>query len=55
MLLLPAPRLPKDASRAVNRVAQLKIEDVSPESLSQLLNFPRMRVDKFAIEQQGDE
>ena len=55
MLLLPAPRLPKDASRAVNRVAQLKIEDVSPESLSQLLNFPGMRVDKFAIEQQGDE
>ncbi|MFQ5631868.1 MAG: transposase family protein [bacterium] len=53
MLLLPAPRFAKDASRAVNRVNNLEIQDVTSASLSQLLDLHGIRVEKFAIEEQA--
>lgn len=54
MLLLAAPSEPigKDAARAVNRVEDLDIQEVTAETLSELLDLPGMRVTHFAIEEQ---
>ena len=54
MLFLPVPRFQKDASRAVHRITGLKMQNVTLESLSHLLNLPGMRIDQFAIEQQEE-
>ena len=52
MLLLDAPQknVVNDASRAVNYVADLDIKVVTPETLTELLGLPGMRVVEFAIE-----
>lgn len=53
MLLLPAPseRVARDAARAVRRVAQLDVQEVTVETLSELLGLPGMKVTRFAIEE----
>lgn len=56
MLLLPAPSkiVVKDAARAVKRVAQLDVQEVTAETLSKLLGLPGMKVTHFAIEEPGE-
>lgn len=56
LLLSPPPEVVvKDAARPVGRVDSLNIQEVTTETLSNLLSLPGMRVTRFAIEQQGDE
>jgi len=57
MLLLDAPKkkIVNDASRATSRVADLDIKAVTPETLTDLLGLPGMRVVEFAIEEQDEQ
>lgn len=52
MKLLSAPKksFRKDVSQATERVCELDIQDVSPETLTELLGLSGMRVDRIAIE-----
>ncbi len=54
---LPAPRkkLPKDAARAVRRTDSLHMQEVTKETLSELLGLPGMRVIRYAIEEENQE
>ena len=54
MLLLDAPkkRIVNDAARAKDRVVDLDIKAVTPETLTELLSLPGMRVEGFAVEEQ---
>lgn len=52
MLLLGAPKIPHDASRAVNRAAGLDVRAVTSETLTELLDLPGMRVVGYAMEEQ---
>ena len=54
MLLLDAPkkRIVNDAARAKDRVVDLDIKAVTPETLTELLGLPGMRVERFAVEEQ---
>lgn len=54
MLLLAAPSEPigKDAARAVKRVDNLDVQEVTAETLSELLGLPGMKVTRLAIEEQ---
>ena len=54
MLLLDVPkkRIVNDAARAKNRIEDLDIKAVTPETLTELLGLPGMRVKSFAIEEQ---
>ena len=45
----------KDAASAVHRVENLDIQKVTPDSLTELLGIPTMRVTHFAIESEGEE
>ena len=49
---LPAPRkkIAQDAARAVRRTRELALQQVSAETLSELLALPGMRVTHFALE-----
>lgn len=51
----PTPIVVKDAARAVRRVEGLTVQDVTVETLTELLDLPGMRVARFAIETQGGE
>ncbi len=52
MLLLTAPKkkIINDVSQAVNRVADLEVRVVTPETLTNLLGLSGMRVERLAIE-----
>jgi transposase len=54
---LPAPKkkLPKDAARAVKRTDNLNLQEVTAETLSDLLDLPDMRVIRYAIEEENQE
>lgn len=54
---LPAPRkkLPKDAARAVRRTDSLHLQEVTEDTLSELLGLPGMRVIRYAIEEENQE
>lgn len=56
MLLLPAPSetVVKDAARAVKRVDSLDVQEVTAETLSELLSLPGMKVTRLAVEEQGE-
>lgn len=54
-MMLSAPKIEKDAARAVKRVDNLPIQEVTSESLTELLSLPFMQVTHFAIETQDDE
>jgi transposase len=54
-MMLSAPKIEKDAARAVKRVDNLPIKEVASESLTQLLSLPCMQVTHFAIETKDDE
>jgi hypothetical protein len=51
----PTPVVVKDAARAVRRVESLTVQDVTVETLTELLGLPGMRVTRFAIETQCGE
>jgi len=57
MLLLDVPKkkIVNDASRATSRVAGLDIKAVTPETLTDLLGLPGMRVVQFAVEGQDEQ
>ena len=57
MLLLEAPKkkVVNDVSGAVNRVADLHIESVTVETLTELLGLAGMRVEHIAIEDQDGQ
>ena len=50
MKLLPAPPIPKDASRAAKRIHASQFQPVTQESLNTLLNLPGIRVTHFSME-----
>jgi transposase len=50
MKSLPAPPIPKDASRAAKRIHSSQFEPVTQDSLNILLNLPGIRVTHFTIE-----
>jgi hypothetical protein len=50
MKSLPAPPIPKDASRAAKRIHSSQFEPVTQDSLNTLLNLPGIRVTQFSIE-----
>jgi len=54
VLLLDAPkkRIVNDAARAKDRVVDLDIKAVTPETLTELRGLPGMRVEGFAVEEQ---
>ncbi len=54
---LPAPRkkTPKDAARAVKRTGSLSLQEVTPNTLSELLGLPGMYVIRYAIEEENQE
>lgn len=51
----PPKKIPKDAARAVKRVANLSTQVVTATTLSDLLGLPGMRVTRFAIEAESQE
>ncbi len=57
MLLLDAPkkRIVNDAARAKDRVVDLDIKAVTPETLTELLGLPGMQVVGFAVEDQDGQ
>ena len=57
MLLLVAPKkkIINDASRTTSRVADLDVKAVTPETLTDLLGLPGMRVVRFAVEDQDKQ
>lgn len=57
MLLLDAPkkRIVNDAARAKDRVVDLDIKAVTPETLTELLGLSGMRVVGFAVEDQDGQ
>ena len=55
LMLSAAKTVVKDAARAVKRVSGLTIQEVTAESLTELLDLPGMKVTHFAIETQGRE
>lgn len=57
MLLLDVPkkRIVNDAARAKDRIEDLDIKAVTPETLTELLGLPGMRVKGFAIEEQEEQ
>ena len=50
MKLLPAPPIPKDASRAAKRIHSSLFQPVTQDSLNTLLNLSGIRVTHFSIE-----
>jgi transposase len=52
LLDVPKRRIVNDAARAKNRVVDLDIKAVTPETLTKLLGLPGMRVEGFAVEEQ---
>ncbi len=44
----------KDAARGVHRVDSLQLQQVIPETLTELLELPGQRVKHFAVESEGD-
>ena len=54
MLLLDSPkkRIVNDVARAKDRVVDLDIKAVTPETLTELLGLTRVRVERFAVEEQ---
>jgi len=55
LMLSAAKTVVKDAARAVKRICGLAIQEVTAESLTQLLDLPGMTVTHFAMETQGTE
>jgi transposase len=54
---LPAPRkkIPKDAAQAVKRTESLQTQEVTADTLSELLGLPGMLVIRYAIEEENEE
>lgn len=54
---LPAPRrkISKDAARAVKRTGELALQNVTAETLNELLDLPGMRITHFAIEVEDEQ
>jgi transposase len=52
LLGVPKKRRVNDAARARDRIEELDIKAVTPETLTELLGLPRMRVKGFAVEEQ---
>jgi transposase len=55
LLSPPTPVAVKDAARAVKRVDGLVMQEVTEETLSELLSLPGMKVTQYAMEQQGED
>ena len=55
MMMLSSPKVSKDAARAVKRVDSLTMQEVTSESLTELLSLPGMCVMHYAIEAQDGE
>ncbi len=51
-LCLPGPKIAKDAAQARKRIAQKSFQPIVPETLTQLLGFPNMKVTHVHIEEQ---
>ncbi len=51
-LSLPRPKIAKDAAQARKRIAQKSFQPIVPETLTQLLDFPNMKVTQVHIEEQ---
>ena len=49
-LLLDAPPIPKDASKAVKRISPDFGQIITPETLTELLGLPNMLVSGFFLE-----
>ncbi len=55
MLNPPSSEVFQDAAQAVHRTEGLHIQQVSPETLTELLGLPGMQVTHFAVEHQGEQ
>jgi len=55
LMLSAAKTIVRDAARAVKRVSGLTIQEVTAESLTELLDLPGMKVTHFATETQDTE